>query len=229
MGIPTCGSFQGICTSTSQCATNVCLDGFCAGPVLPLLGAQCTPFPADAAAAAAVAALPCAFGANCYAVNSMLITVCGNFQSECSWDGQCAFNKCEEGFCSGPRPALSLLMSSSSTFQVVPTTTSSASADNSSPAPTAYVPLTTGPVPSMSVLYANQTAITSPPFRVLVTTTLVVGGPKITTAVVGGEGANSSPAPTQTATVQSGAASNAIAGVGALGILGFVMLSCCSL
>lgn len=46
---------------------------------------------------------PCAGGADCYAVNSMLQTVCGNFQSSCTSDAQCAFNTCNlsDGLCNG--------------------------------------------------------------------------------------------------------------------------------
>ena len=54
----------------------------------------------------------CANGAECYATNSMLVTVCGNFQASCSSDIQCAFNTCNQGFCNGPKPP----PSSTSTF-----------------------------------------------------------------------------------------------------------------
>ena len=62
--------------------------------------------------AACSSTLQCANGAECYATNSMLITVCGNFQASCSSDIQCAFNTCNQGFCNGPKPP----PSSTSTF-----------------------------------------------------------------------------------------------------------------
>ena len=54
--------------------------------------------------AACSSTLQCANGAECYATNAMLITVCSNFQASCSSDKQCAFNACNEGFCNGPKP-----------------------------------------------------------------------------------------------------------------------------
>ncbi|KAJ5038986.1 uncharacterized protein L3040_006659 [Drepanopeziza brunnea f. sp. 'multigermtubi'] len=127
---PRCGNFQSSCTSDSQCAFNTCNKGLCNGfipttttsssaPVstpttvyLPL-GANCSPN-----------STPCANGANCYAVNSMLQPRCGNFQSSCTSDDQCAFNTCNEGLCNG----------------FIPTTTASSSAPVSTPT-TVYLPL----------------------------------------------------------------------------------------
>lgn len=40
----------------------------------------------------------CANGADCYAVNFMLLKACGNFQASCTSDSQCAFNFCVSGF-----------------------------------------------------------------------------------------------------------------------------------
>jgi hypothetical protein len=42
------------------------------------IGEQCTP-----------GGIPCALGASCYATNSGLQTICGNFQAECTSDQQC--------------------------------------------------------------------------------------------------------------------------------------------
>ncbi|KAF9729617.1 hypothetical protein PMIN06_003274 [Paraphaeosphaeria minitans] len=63
----------------------------------------------------------CAEGANCYAVNSMQQTVCGNFQSSCTKDEQCAFNTCnlQQGLCNG------FLSSSASSSATAPPATSS--------------------------------------------------------------------------------------------------------
>jgi hypothetical protein len=117
---PLCGNFQSACTSNAQCAFNTCVSGFCSGPLsssatsstssvptstitqpsstsqtatLPL-GAVCTP-----------SSTPCANGSQCYAVNSMLILYCGNFQAVCTSNSQCAFNTCVNGFCSGALPS----------------------------------------------------------------------------------------------------------------------------
>jgi len=207
MQIPTCGSFQGTCTSTSQCATNECVSGFCSGPVLPFPGTQCTPTFQDASA------LPCAFGASCYAVNSMLITVCGNFQAECSWDGQCAFNHCQGGFCAGSLLSSSTEATSTTYYPLNSTTTS--------------IPALTGngtvgvAAPTTSVLYVNGTATASDS---RVTSTLIVGGQ---TSATGGE-TSSRQSPTPTASAQScgvGRGSGAaFRGACALGVVGMVMM-----
>jgi hypothetical protein len=114
-----CGNFQAVCTSNSQCAFNTCVSGFCSGPLSSsvtssfptststttqasytapsttlALGTVCTP-----------SSTPCANGSQCYAVNSMLIPRCGNFQAACSSNSQCAFNTCVNGFCSGALPS----------------------------------------------------------------------------------------------------------------------------
>lgn len=62
---------------------------------------------------------PCASGADCYAVNSMLQPICGNFQSSCKTDAQCAFNTCNDGFCNG------LPLSASSVSSSAPAASSS--------------------------------------------------------------------------------------------------------
>jgi len=219
MEIPTCGSFQGTCTSTSQCATNECVNGFCAGPLLPSLGSQCTPTFLDSTA------LPCAFGADCYAVNSMLITRCGNLQSSCTWDGQCAFNKCQNGFCAGP-----LLSSSSSSVPPVHTSPASSSPSyayyptNSTSTPHLHSATGTGhaSTPTGGTVYVNGTATGG----TSIATSIVVVGP---TTTPGGGVTTFQQGPTKTASVQNGGAAagkdlNAVGGVGALGVVGIVML-----
>ncbi|KAL1801125.1 hypothetical protein ACET3X_001467 [Alternaria dauci] len=67
---------------------------------------------------------PCALGANCYATNSGLQTVCGNFQASCRSDEQCAFNTCnlEQGLCNGFIASSSVSSSSASaTISTIPT------------------------------------------------------------------------------------------------------------
>ncbi|KAJ6260739.1 hypothetical protein Dda_4968 [Drechslerella dactyloides] len=155
--IRTCGSFQSVCTSDSQCATNTCNQGFCNG----MLGAgssvsSATPTstvvpgpssPPRETIIAAPGTLPlgatcsskeqCANGADCYATNSMLITRCGNFQSSCTSDNQCATNTCNQGFCNGPLP------SGSSLSTYVTATTGTASSVSYGPSGTT-VPTGTG-------------------------------------------------------------------------------------
>ena len=217
MEIPTCGSFQGTCTSTSQCATNECVNGFCAGSVLPFPGAQCTPVAVNATA------LSCAFGASCYAVNSMEITVCGNFQAECTWDGQCAYNHCQGGFCAGALLSSSTSISASSTAPYYPT--NSSQTISVSPATGTGLATTTGPggaAPTTSILYVNGTATAS---NARVTSTLVVGGK---TSVAGGGQTSSSQGSTQTASVQSSGAcqeaGSALGGAWGLVMVGAFML-----
>lgn len=67
----------------------------------------------------------CANGADCYAVNSMLILECGNFQASCTSDDQCAYNTCNNGLCNG--------------FIASTTTTSAAPTESTST--TVYLPL----------------------------------------------------------------------------------------
>ena len=218
MEIPTCGSFQGTCLSTSQCATNECVNGFCAGPVLPFPGDNCTPF----------SGLPCAFGADCYAVNSMLIPVCGNIQSSCTWDGQCAFNDCMDGFCAGGLLSSSQSSDSSTSYSDPISSTPSASLPyypaNSTTSST-YTPSavltgsgTTGIAPTQIVVYVNGTA-TGGTKNV---TSIVVVGPKTSTSS-GGE-TTFRQGPTQTASVQSGGTVQAVGGISALAVIGMVML-----
>lgn len=104
MLITRCGNFQALCTTDSQCAYNTCVDGLCNG----FLSSTTTSSAAQATGTGTVAlggqcssSADCAGGADCYAVNSMLITSCGNFQASCTSDSQCAFNTCNDGFCNG--------------------------------------------------------------------------------------------------------------------------------
>jgi len=55
------------------------------------LGQNCNPSDIDS----------CVYGANCYALNSMLIPQCGSSQATCNHNAQCAFNTCNEGICNG--------------------------------------------------------------------------------------------------------------------------------
>jgi len=139
--ITRCGNFQASCSSDSQCAYNTCEDGLCNGFIasttttssaqatgtstivyLPL-GADCNPD-----------STPCANGAQCYATNSMLQPRCGNFQSACTSDAQCAFNTCNQGLCNG------FIATTSSTSSSQPTSTAS-SAQSTSTSTTVYLPL----------------------------------------------------------------------------------------
>jgi hypothetical protein len=224
MEIPTCGSFQGTCTSTSQCATNECVNGFCSGSILPFPGSECTPL------SISPSALPCAFGASCYAVNSMEITVCGNLEAECSWDGQCAYNQCQGGFCNG-----ALLTSTSYSSTVIPTSApssliyysaNSTTSTSSFPSGTGTGQVTTGVVGSTtSVLYVNGTATAS---NTHVTSTLVVSG---TTSAAGGGDTSFRQGPSPTASVQSGgvgkAAGAAVGAIWSMGIVGMFMVMLC--
>ena len=84
---------------------------------------------------------PCALGANCYAVNSMLQPVCGNFQASCTSNQQCAFNTCNGGFCNGFIP-------SSSASSATPTITSASSrAGGFQPRPSSTVTAAPGTLP----------------------------------------------------------------------------------
>jgi hypothetical protein len=96
-----------ICGVHAQTTSSASAGASPIGDVIPV-GGNCDPN-----------GTPCALGANCYATNSMLQTVCGNFQATCTNDQQCAFNKCNEGFCNG-----ALLSSASSSAS--PATSSSA-------------------------------------------------------------------------------------------------------
>jgi len=148
-----CGNFQAVCSSDSQCAYNTCQGGFCSGflPSSAYLAATASSTKAATASStvsaqsapsstivAAAGSLPlaaecatseqCANGAKCYAVNAMEITTCGSFQAECSSDSQCAYNTCQNGFCSGFKPSSpSVTATRSSTSMVSSTATATAS------------------------------------------------------------------------------------------------------
>lgn len=62
----------------------------------------------------------CALGSSCYATNSGLIPVCGNFQAQCTSNQQCAFNTCNQGFCNGVIASSSPSASPTPIGQVVP-------------------------------------------------------------------------------------------------------------
>ncbi|KAK2626695.1 hypothetical protein QTJ16_003870 [Diplocarpon rosae] len=108
--ITRCGNFQSSCTSNAQCAYNTCVNGACNGllptttapaytptaePILVYLplGAECNPN-----------STPCANGSDCYAITADQKLRCGNFQSSCTSNDQCAFNTCVDGACTGLLP-----------------------------------------------------------------------------------------------------------------------------
>ena len=142
---PVCGNFQASCTSDQQCAFNTCQSGFCAG--LKASSAASNTPTATVTASVTGSATPigavvpvgsncdpkgtmCALGAQCYATNSMLQPVCGNFQASCTSDQQCAYNKCNAGFCNGQ--PISSSMASNGTGSMKPTGTGSVSASKTS-------------------------------------------------------------------------------------------------
>jgi hypothetical protein len=84
---------------------------------------------------------PCALGANCYAVNSMLQPVCGNFQASCTSDQQCAFNTCNGGLCNGFLPS----SAASSASPII--TPASSSAGGFQPRPSSTVTAGAGTLP----------------------------------------------------------------------------------
>ena len=106
--VAACASAQTTPSSSASASESLISAVVPTGPVVPL-GQQCDP-----------KGTPCALGASCYSTNSMLITVCGNFQASCTSDQQCAFNKCNNGLCNGPP------LSSSTSASAPPTSTPSA-------------------------------------------------------------------------------------------------------
>ena len=111
-------SFASAQSSTSSAAASAAPTG----TVIPL-GQSCTPD-----------GTPCALGAQCYATNSMLQTVCGNFQAACTSNEQCAFNTCntQQSLCNG------FLASSASS--IIPSTTSTPGGFIPAPSPTTTAP-----------------------------------------------------------------------------------------
>ncbi|KAF1930582.1 uncharacterized protein M421DRAFT_3620 [Didymella exigua CBS 183.55] len=99
------------------------------GQVIPI-GGNCVPN-----------GTPCAMGASCYATNSMLQTVCGNFQASCTSNQQCAFNTCNGGLCNG-------FLASSSASSAMPTMTSASSSTGGfQPRPSSTVTAAAGTLP----------------------------------------------------------------------------------
>jgi hypothetical protein len=62
----------------------------------------------------------CALGGSCYATNSGLQTICGNFQAQCTSNQQCAFNTCNGGFCNGVLSSVSPSASPTPIGAVIP-------------------------------------------------------------------------------------------------------------
>lgn len=110
--LATAASFASAETTASASSTPSLI-----GAVVPI-GQQCDP-----------KGTPCALGADCYATNSMLMTICGNFQATCTSDQQCAFNKCNDGACNGE------LLSSSSAAEPSTATSAAPAATSSSACP----------------------------------------------------------------------------------------------
>lgn len=131
-----CGNFQASCTSDQQCAFNTCQSGFCAGLKASSASPSASQTPIGAVVPVGSNCDPkgtmCALGASCYAVNSMLQPVCGNFQASCTSDQQCAFNKCNGGFCNGPLVSSSMASNGTATGSMKPTGTGSGSASKTS-------------------------------------------------------------------------------------------------
>ncbi|KAH7412847.1 hypothetical protein BKA64DRAFT_770634 [Cadophora sp. MPI-SDFR-AT-0126] len=114
---PRCGNFQASCSNDSQCAFNTCNQGLCNGFIASTtsttsMQSTSTTSSTQSTSTSTTVYLPlgadcsqdsttCANGAQCYATNSMLQPRCGNFQSACISDAQCAFNICNQGFCNG--------------------------------------------------------------------------------------------------------------------------------
>lgn len=109
-----------------------CAEASPIGSVIPI-GQNCTP-----------GGTPCAIGANCYAVNSMLQPVCGNFQASCQNDQQCAFNTCNGGFCNG---FLASSSSAASSAPASPVITSTPTGQGPMPAPSSTVSAAPGSLP----------------------------------------------------------------------------------
>jgi hypothetical protein len=113
-----------------------CAEASPAGSVIPI-GQNCSP-----------GGTPCANGASCYAVNSMLQTVCGNFQASCQNDQQCAFNTCNGGFCNGFLASSSSAASSAaSSAPASPAVTSTPTGQGPMPAPSSTVSAAPGSLP----------------------------------------------------------------------------------
>jgi hypothetical protein len=101
------------------------------------LGAACTP-----------SSTVCANGAQCYAVNSMLIPLCGNFQWACTSDVQCTFKARVSGSCSG---ILSSSAASSTTYNPTSTSTSTSTSQPASTSLTGTLSLGAACTPSSTV------------------------------------------------------------------------------
>lgn len=217
---PRCGNFQASCSNDSQCAFNTCNQGLCNGflastTTVLSTSTQATSYPASSPPASSTASsaqstststtvylplgadcspdsTPCANDAQCYATNSMLQPRCGNFQSACTTDAQCAFNTCNQGFCNG------FLASSSSSLASV--TYSASSTESSSVAASAV------PSANTSILIGSSSTpaatpysmATSPPQQstaIVVTTPVVTESSVVvvTPTAIGGSSPSSSP------------------------------------
>jgi hypothetical protein len=128
-----CGNFNAACKDDSQCAYNTCSNGLCSGflatssptaitasitskvsLVTGAVGSQPSgqnPITALAGSLALGQACSndkqCMDGAQCYGTTADTIRVCGNFNAACRTDSECAYNTCDNGFCSGFLPSAS--------------------------------------------------------------------------------------------------------------------------
>ncbi|PVH73571.1 hypothetical protein DL98DRAFT_538209 [Cadophora sp. DSE1049] len=164
---PRCGNFQASCSNDSQCAFNTCNQGLCNGFIASTTSTastQSTGTPSSAQSTSTSTTVylplgancspdstPCANGAQCYATNFMLQPRCGNFQSACSSDAQCAFNTCNQGLCNG-----FLSTNSSSAASTAPNTSSPGA---SSPVQSTAV-VTTAPVVTESSIVVVTPSVT---------------------------------------------------------------------
>ncbi|KAG4433649.1 hypothetical protein IFR05_010869 [Cadophora sp. M221] len=213
---PRCGNFQASCSSDSQCAFNTCQNGFCNGFIASTTstartqstGSTSTASTQPSSTSTAVAlplgancvpgSTPCANGAQCYATNSMLQPRCGNFQSACTSDAQCAFNTCNQGqgLCNG------FLASSSSSTGSTTSSAVASSASNSISSGTA----------------ATNTASSVQSTAVVVNTPIVTESSVVVTTVSNTGRSTSTSTPTSSATAQVNTNAASVSKSGALGL-----------
>ncbi|KAH9219734.1 hypothetical protein DL95DRAFT_291102 [Leptodontidium sp. 2 PMI_412] len=173
---PRCGNFQASCSNDSQCAFNTCQNGFCNGFIASTTTTESTqsagstrPTSAQPSSTSTSVALPlgadcspdstpCANGAQCYATNSMLQPRCGNFQSACTTDAQCAFNTCNQGLCNGFLASSSSSAVSITSSGVTSSTPSASSSGGTSSVQSTAVVVATPIVTESSVVVTTVSA-----------------------------------------------------------------------
>ncbi|EPE27091.1 hypothetical protein GLAREA_03005 [Glarea lozoyensis ATCC 20868] len=176
MLIPRCGNFQASCTTDVQCAFNTCnkAQGLCNGFLSTSNSATSASSPASTTISPTSTGLPlgsicspemedaCANGVECYATNSMLIPVCGNFQASCSSDSQCAFNTCVAGFCSGLRNTTTTNNTTTSRLPASTTNQTVLTTVNVAASPTSPIIQTTANIPTTTSISGNSTIAPQP-------------------------------------------------------------------